>query len=59
MLDVTENLKGMEIAAEIRARIKATTGLNASAGISYNGLTTVERRSMRIFTQWRNFEILP
>jgi len=39
-LDVTENLKGMEIAteiaAEIRARIKATTGLNASAGISYN-----------------------
>ncbi|OLP58843.1 DNA polymerase IV [Xaviernesmea oryzae] len=39
-LDVTENLKGMaiatEIAAEIRARIRATTGLNASAGISYN-----------------------
>jgi DNA polymerase-4 len=39
-LDVTENLKGMEIAteiaAEIRARIKATTGLTASAGISYN-----------------------
>ncbi|MDC7745972.1 DNA polymerase IV [Rhizobium binxianense] len=39
-LDVTENLKGMdvatEIAAEIRAKIKATTGLNASAGISYN-----------------------
>ncbi|TBC79505.1 DNA polymerase IV [Rhizobium ruizarguesonis] len=39
-LDVTENLKGMEIAteiaAEIRARIKAATGLNASAGISYN-----------------------
>ncbi|MEJ6849857.1 DNA polymerase IV [Sinorhizobium fredii] len=39
-LDVTENLKGIEIAteiaAEIRARIKATTGLNASAGISYN-----------------------
>jgi DNA polymerase-4 len=37
---VTENLKGMEIATEIaleiRARIKAVTGLNASAGISYN-----------------------
>lgn len=39
-LDVTENLKGMEIATEIaleiRARIKVVTGLNASAGISYN-----------------------
>lgn len=39
-LDVTENLKGMEIATEIateiRARIKSVTGLNASAGISYN-----------------------
>ncbi|PDT75789.1 DNA polymerase IV, partial [Sinorhizobium sp. BJ1] len=39
-LDVTENLKGMEIAteiaAEIRAKIKQVTGLNASAGISYN-----------------------
>jgi DNA polymerase-4 len=39
-LDVTENLKGMEIATEIaleiRAKIKAVTGLNASAGISYN-----------------------
>ncbi|AYG70242.1 DNA polymerase IV (plasmid) [Rhizobium sp. CCGE531] len=39
-LDVTENLKGMEIATEIaleiRARIKQITGLNASAGISYN-----------------------
>jgi DNA polymerase-4 len=39
-LDVTENLKGMEIATEIaleiRAKIKAITGLNASAGISYN-----------------------
>jgi DNA polymerase-4 len=39
-LDVTENLKGMEIATEIaleiRAKIKATTNLNASAGISYN-----------------------
>ncbi|WP_180356138.1 DNA polymerase IV [Aliirhizobium smilacinae] len=39
-LDVTENLKHMpiatEIALEIRARIKAVTGLNASAGISYN-----------------------
>ncbi len=39
-LDVTENLKGMEIATviaeEIRKKIKATTGLNASAGISYN-----------------------
>ncbi len=39
-LDVTENLKQMEIATEIateiRARIKSVTGLNASAGISYN-----------------------
>ncbi|WP_222330294.1 DNA polymerase IV [Rhizobium leguminosarum] len=39
-LDVTENLKEMpiatEIALEIRERIKAVTGLNASAGISYN-----------------------
>jgi DNA polymerase IV len=39
-LDVTENLKHMpiatEIALEIRAKIKAVTGLNASAGISYN-----------------------
>lgn len=39
-LDVTENLKGMEIATEIaleiRAKIKAVTGLNASGGISYN-----------------------
>ena len=39
-LDVTENLKDMpiatEIALEIRAKIKAITGLNASAGISYN-----------------------
>lgn len=37
---MTENLKGMEIATEIaleiRARIKQATGLNASAGISYN-----------------------
>ena len=39
-LDVTENLKGIasatEIAEEIRARIRAETGLTASAGISYN-----------------------
>ncbi|MBB3595983.1 DNA polymerase-4 [Rhizobium sp. BK529] len=39
-LDVTQNLKGMavatEIASEIRAKIKQVTGLNASAGISYN-----------------------
>jgi len=39
-LDVTENLKGIEIATEIaleiREKIKAVTGLNASAGISYN-----------------------
>ncbi|TCQ16932.1 impB/mucB/samB family protein [Rhizobium sp. PP-CC-3G-465] len=37
---MTENLKAMpiatEIALEIRAKIKAVTGLNASAGISYN-----------------------
>jgi DNA polymerase-4 len=39
-LDVTENLKGMasatEIAEELRARIRAETGLTASAGVSYN-----------------------
>lgn len=39
-LDVTENLQGIalarDIALAIRAKIKAETGLNASAGISYN-----------------------
>lgn len=39
-LDVTENLKGIasatEIAEEIRAAIRAETGLTASAGVSYN-----------------------
>ena len=39
-LDVTENRKGMpsatEIAEEIRAHIRAATGLSASAGVSYN-----------------------
>jgi DNA polymerase-4 len=39
-LDVTENLKAMSsasgIAEEIRARIRAETGLTASAGVSYN-----------------------
>jgi DNA polymerase IV len=39
-LDVTENLKGIvsatEIAEEIRATIRAETGLTASAGVSYN-----------------------
>lgn len=39
-LDVTENHQGIAIATTIaeliRARIKAVTGLNASAGISYN-----------------------
>lgn len=39
-LDVTQNLKGIptatRLAAEIRARILAETGLTASAGISYN-----------------------
>ncbi len=39
-LDVTENLKGMAsataIAEQIRARIRAETGLTASAGVSYN-----------------------
>src|SRR6476660_6558883 len=39
-LDVTENLKGVAsataIAEEIRARIRAETGLTASAGVSYN-----------------------
>ena len=39
-LDVTEDLKGIgiatQIAEEIRARIKAETGLTASAGVSYN-----------------------
>jgi len=39
-LDVTENLTGIgsatRIAQEIRARIRAETGLTASAGVSYN-----------------------
>src|SRR3954466_6647842 len=39
-LDVTEDLKGIgvatAIAEEIRARIRADTGLTASAGVSYN-----------------------
>src|SRR6476660_7047017 len=39
-LDVTENLKGVAsatlIAEEIRERIRAETGLTASAGVSYN-----------------------
>lgn len=39
-LDVTENLQNIasatEIASAIRARIKAETGLTASAGVSYN-----------------------
>ncbi len=39
-LDVTENLPGIEsatqIAEEIRAKIRAATGLTASAGVSYN-----------------------
>src|SRR5215204_4909504 len=39
-LDVTENLEGIasatQIAEEIRARIRAETGLTASAGVSYN-----------------------
>ncbi|MDO9489564.1 MAG: DNA polymerase IV [Sphingomonadaceae bacterium] len=39
-LDVTENLKALpsatEIAREIKERIKAETGLTASAGVSYN-----------------------
>jgi DNA polymerase-4 len=39
-LDVTANRKGIEtateIAMEIRARIRAETGLTASAGVSYN-----------------------
>ena len=39
-LDVTQNLKGIasatRIAEEIRAKIRAETGLAASAGVSYN-----------------------
>ncbi len=39
-LDVTENLKGIgsatQIAEQIRAQIRAETGLTASAGVSYN-----------------------
>ena len=39
-LDVTENLQGIasatRIAMEIRAKIRALTGLTASAGVSYN-----------------------
>ena len=39
-LDVTENLQSIPLARDvafaIRAKIKEVTGLNASAGISYN-----------------------
>ena len=39
-LDVTENLKGIalatQLAEEIRAKIRAETGLTASVGVSYN-----------------------
>jgi DNA polymerase-4 len=39
-LDVTENIQGIplarDVATAIRAKIKEVTGLNASAGISYN-----------------------
>jgi DNA polymerase-4 len=39
-LDVTENLQGIplarDVALAIRAKIKEVTGLNASAGVSYN-----------------------
>jgi DNA polymerase-4 len=39
-LDVTENLQNIplarDVALAIRAKIKEVTGLNASAGISYN-----------------------
>jgi len=35
-LDVTEDRSGTAVASEIRARIKADTGLTASAGVSYN-----------------------
>jgi DNA polymerase-4 len=39
-LDVTENLQGIplarDVALAVRAKIKGITGLNASAGISYN-----------------------
>src|SRR3954469_17896340 len=39
-LDVTENLQGIplarDVALAIRAKIRGVTGLNASAGISYN-----------------------
>lgn len=39
-MDVTDNLKGIasatQIAEDIRARIRAETGLTASAGVSYN-----------------------
>src|SRR6202045_2856458 len=39
-LDVTENIQGIplarDVALAIRAKIKEVTGLNASAGISYN-----------------------
>lgn len=41
-LDVTENLQGIasatRIAEDIRAKIRAATGLTASAGVSYNKL---------------------
>jgi DNA polymerase IV len=41
-LDITENLRGIvsatQIAEKIRAKIRAETGLTASAGVSYNKL---------------------
>ncbi len=50
-LDVTENKKGMalavDVAMEIKRRIREVTGLTASAGISYNKLLA------KIASDWR------
>ena len=47
-LDVTENLQGIgsatEIAETIRARIRAETGLTASAGVSYSQMVCMSSR---------------
>ena len=56
-LDVTENLQGIPLAGgvalRIREKIKAETGLNASAGIRGVGHSTSNRRGDATITQKR------
>ena len=51
-LDMTENLKGIAyattIAQEIRAKIRADTGLTASAGVSYQGVCVRHGRKCKL-----------